>query len=74
MDRPVIDVVTTETPSDAKEYWKSRTMEERLVALELTRQILNAYARIPRDFKEFLKSLDAHNARFLLIGGYAPPR
>jgi hypothetical protein len=27
--------------------------------------------RIPRDFKEFLKSLAAHNARFLLIGGYA---
>ena len=26
--------------------------------------------RIPRDFKEFLKSLDAHKARFLLIGGY----
>jgi len=27
--------------------------------------------RIPPDFKEFLKSLDAHRARFLLIGGYA---
>jgi hypothetical protein len=27
--------------------------------------------RIPRDFKEFLKLLDAHNARFLLICGYA---
>ena len=27
--------------------------------------------RIPRDFREFLKLLDAHNARFLLIGGYA---
>src|SRR5580658_4176522 len=27
--------------------------------------------RIPRDFREFLKSLDAHNARFLRIGGYA---
>ena len=27
--------------------------------------------RIPRDFKEFLKSLDAHSARYLLIGGYA---
>jgi|SRR5579863_238724 len=27
--------------------------------------------RIPPDFKEFLKSLDAHNARFMLIGGYA---
>ena len=43
MDRSVISVVTTETPSDAKEYWKTRTMEERLAALELTRQILNAY-------------------------------
>jgi hypothetical protein len=30
-----------------------------------------ATTRIPRDFKEFLKLLDAHNARFLLIGGYA---
>ncbi len=27
--------------------------------------------RIPRDFKEFLKLLVAHEARFLLIGGYA---
>ena len=27
--------------------------------------------RIPRDFKEFLKLLDAHSARYLLIGGYA---
>jgi len=26
--------------------------------------------RIPPDFKEFLKSVDAHNARFLLIGSY----
>src|ERR1700684_2308932 len=30
-----------------------------------------ATTRIPRDFKEFVKLLDAHNARFLLIGGYA---
>jgi len=43
MDRSVISVVTTETPSDAKEYWKTRTMEERLEALEITRQILNGY-------------------------------
>jgi len=27
--------------------------------------------RIPRDFKEFLKLLIAHEAKFLLIGGYA---
>jgi hypothetical protein len=43
MDRSVIPVVTTETPSDARDYWKTRTMEERLATLELTRQILNAY-------------------------------
>jgi len=43
MDRTVISVVTSETSSDAKEYWKTRTMEERLAALELTRQIPNAY-------------------------------
>ena len=43
MDRSVISVVNTQTPSDAKEYWKTRTIEERLAALELSRQILNGY-------------------------------
>ena len=43
MDRSVISVVRTGTPSDSKEYWKTRTMEEQLAALELTRQILNDY-------------------------------
>jgi hypothetical protein len=43
MDRTSISVVKTSTPSDAHEYWMSRTMEERLAALELTRQIFYAY-------------------------------
>ena len=43
MDRSAISVVRTTTPSDAKEYWKTRTMAERLAALEFTRQILNDY-------------------------------
>ena len=43
MDRTVISVVRTETLSDAKEYWKTRTMEGRFAALEPTRQIMNAY-------------------------------
>ena len=43
MDRTSISVVKTTTPSDAREFWKSKTMEERLEALELTRQVLNAY-------------------------------
>ena len=43
MDREWISVVTTATPSDAKQYWKKKTIEERLAALELTRQVFNAY-------------------------------
>ena len=54
MDRTAFSVVTTDTPSDAKEYWKSKTMQERLAALELTRQVFNAYdpdtARFQRVF------------------------
>jgi hypothetical protein len=42
MDRTVLSVVKTATPSDAKEYWKTKTMYERLEALELTRQVVNA--------------------------------
>ena len=55
MDRSVISVVTTETPSDAKEYWKTRTMEERLAALELTRQIMNAYDPDTTRFQRILE-------------------
>jgi hypothetical protein len=43
VDRSALSVVSTGTLSDAKEYWRSRTMEERLDALELTRQVFNAY-------------------------------
>ena len=43
MDRTAIAVVTTAAPSDAKQYWREKSIEERLVALELTRQVLNGY-------------------------------
>jgi hypothetical protein len=43
MDRTHLSVVTGDTPSDAKEYWRSKTIEERLVALEWTRQVFNGY-------------------------------
>jgi hypothetical protein len=43
MDRSALSVATTGTPSDAREYWKTRTIQERLAALELTRQIFNDY-------------------------------
>ena len=43
MDRTWISIVPLDTPSDAKEYWRSKTIEERLAALELTRQVFNGY-------------------------------
>ena len=43
MDRTAISVVTVETPSDVKAYWQTKSMEERLEALELTRQVFNGY-------------------------------
>jgi hypothetical protein len=43
MDRTAISVVKTGEPSDAREYWRSKTMQERLAALELTRQVFNDY-------------------------------
>jgi hypothetical protein len=43
MDKTKMDVVSTSTPSDAKEFWRSKSMAERLAALELTRQIFYGY-------------------------------
>jgi hypothetical protein len=43
MDKTRLSVVTVDTPSDAKEFWQTKTMEERLAALELTRQIFYGY-------------------------------
>jgi hypothetical protein len=55
MDRKSITVVKTTTPSDAREYWKSKTMEERLEALELTRQVFNAYDPDTERFQRVLE-------------------
>ena len=43
MDKTALSVVTTETPSDAKAYWKTKTIEERLIALEFLRQVFYGY-------------------------------
>lgn len=43
MDRTLLSVVRSETPSDAKKYWKTKAMQQRLEALEFTRQAMNGY-------------------------------
>jgi hypothetical protein len=34
-------IIKTDTQSDANAYWQSKTIQERLEALELTRQVCN---------------------------------
>lgn len=55
MDKTFLSVVSFDTPSDAKEYWLTKTMEERLVALELTRQVLNGYDPDTTRFQRILE-------------------
>ncbi len=55
MDRSRLEVVTTGTPSDSKAYWQTKTMQERLEALELTRQILNGYDPATTRFQRVLE-------------------
>ena len=43
MDRTVMSIVTIDAQADDWDYWQTRPVEERLAALELTRQICNGY-------------------------------
>ena len=43
MDKTVLTVARTGDPSDAREFWRAKSMAERLEALEFTRQVLNDY-------------------------------
>lgn len=55
MDRTAFSVVRLDTPSDAKEYWQTKTMQERLAALELTRQVFNGYDPDTTRFQRILE-------------------
>ncbi len=55
MDRTVMDVVKTDTPGDDLAYWLTKTMEERLNALELTRQVFNDYDPATTRFQRVLE-------------------
>jgi hypothetical protein len=55
MDRTALSIVPASTPSDAKEYWRSKSMHERLAALELTRQVFNAYDPATTRFQRVLE-------------------
>jgi hypothetical protein len=43
MDKSAFSVVSLYEPSDEKEYWLSKTPQERLEAMELMRQIVYGY-------------------------------
>ena len=43
MDKTAFSAASLTDPSDEKQYWQTRTPEERLAALELMRQICYGY-------------------------------
>jgi hypothetical protein len=43
VDRTAFTIASLSDPSDEKEYWLSKTPEERLEAVELMRQIIYGY-------------------------------
>ena len=47
--------ITMVTWSDANEYWQTKTMQERLAALELTRQVFNGYDPDTTRFQRILE-------------------
>ena len=55
LDRSAYEVVSLESASGDAEYWRARTPEERMRALELLRQIFYGYdpatARLQRVFE-----------------------
>ena len=55
MDRTAFSVVDSDTPSDANAYWQTKTMQERLAALELTRQVFNGYDPDTTRFQRILE-------------------
>ena len=55
MDRTAFSVVDRDTPSDANAYWQTKTMQERLAALELTRQVFNGYDPDTTRFQRILE-------------------
>jgi hypothetical protein len=55
LDRSVFDIVSLDEEGDDREYWRARSPEERMQALELMRQIIYGYdpatARLQRFFE-----------------------
>ncbi|MBL8230672.1 MAG: hypothetical protein JNL98_19425 [Bryobacterales bacterium] len=55
MDRTKLEVSRTGLPSGDVAYWLTRPMEERLAALELTRQVFNGYDPATTRFQRVLE-------------------
>ena len=59
LDRRAFNVVTlAEADRADQEYWRSRTPEERLEALELTRQITYGYDPTTRGLSRFFEVVE----------------
>ena len=71
LNRKAFSVMTFEEAERADlEYWRACTPDQRLEALELSRQIAYGYDPAARRLSRFLTLLNSHCVEYLLIGGY----
>jgi hypothetical protein len=74
LDKSVVRVFNSFEEADQadREYWWSKTPEERLRELERLRQLNYGYGqgRPFPDFRQFLESLNSAQVKYLVVGGY----
>ncbi len=72
MNRQAFAVTSFAEAEEAdRKYWRSRTPDERLEALELSRQIAYGYDPTTRGLSRFFEVAASHRVEYLLVGGYA---
>ena len=59
MDKRAFSVVSLDDEPDEKEYWLSKTPQERLAALELLRQIMYGYDPVTARIERVIEFIDA---------------
>ncbi|MCW5965805.1 MAG: hypothetical protein KIT83_17330 [Bryobacterales bacterium] len=71
VDRTAVSVANLTDPDDALEFWLTRSVSERLEALEIARRICHGDAAATARLQRVLKLLNSNRVECLLVGGYA---
>ncbi len=71
MDKSVFEIKKLEEQGDDREYWATKTYEERWEALEFMRQVVYGYDPSTERIQRVFTIANSHGVEYLLVGGYA---